>query len=346
MKRIFIFCCLQLIVATTIAQNNTGFQIVDRPANKQVDVLYNGKLLTAYCYYDSIMKPFLYPVNTLDGVTITRGYPIAPRAGDRTDHPHHVGIWMNYESVNGLDFWNNSTAIPAERKNKYGTIKHDRVIEKNAAGDKASITVTANWIRPDGKTIIKEKTIYHFSVKNKKFLIDRNSVLTAADEPVIFKDVKDGFFAIRVARELELPSKEKTEFVDANGNVTTVPALSNQQVTGMYYNSEGVKGDEVWSSQARWAMLKGTKDDKEITIGIFDHPSNPGYPTYWHARGYGLFALNPLGRKVFSNGKEELNYALKPGASVRFHYEVLVASGIPVTNEVMNKEADDFAKQK
>jgi hypothetical protein len=24
----------------------------------------------------------------------------------------------------------------------------------------------------------------------------------------------------------------------------------------------------------------------------------------------------------------------------------LVASGIPVTNEVMNKEADDFAKQK
>ena len=116
MKRFFIFCCAQMIMLVAIAQTNKGFQFVEN--KKQVDVLYNGKLLTAYCYYDTIMKPFLYPINTLDGITVTRGYPIAPRIGDRTDHPHHVGIWMNYESVNGLDFWNNSTAIPADRKDK------------------------------------------------------------------------------------------------------------------------------------------------------------------------------------------------------------------------------------
>ena len=61
-------------------------------------------------------------------------------------------------------------------------------------------------------------------------------------------------------------------------------------------------------------MLTGKKDGKDITIGMFDHPSNVGYPAYWHARGYGLFAVNPLGRKVFSNGKEELNFSLKPGS--------------------------------
>ena len=33
-----------------------------------------------------------------------------------------------------------------------------------------------------------------------------------------------------------------------------------------------------------------------MTIAIFDHPGNVNYPTYWHARGYGLFAANPLGR--------------------------------------------------
>ena len=27
-----------------------------------------------------------------------------------------------------------------------------------------------------------------------------------------------------------------------------------------------------------------------VSIAIFDAPGNPGYPTYWHARGYGLFA--------------------------------------------------------
>ena len=344
MKRFFIFCCAQLMMLVAVAQNNSGFQLVEKQDKKQLDILYDGKLLTSYCFYDSIMKPFLYPINTLDGITITRGYPIAPKAGDRTDHPHHVGIWMNYESVNGLDFWNNSTAIPSDRKDKYGTIRHEKIVEKNAGKDKALLVTTADWIIPNGKTLLKEKTTYNFFVRDGEFFIDRSSTLTATDQPVVFKDVKDGFFAIRLARELELPSKEKSEFVDASGNKTTVPALSNEQVTGMYYNSDGVKGDSVWGTKARWAMLKGIKENKEITIGIFDHPSNPGYPTYWHARGYGLFALNPLGRKVFSNGKEELNYTLQPNTSVRFHYRVMVSSGIKITNEKMNGEADAFAK--
>ena len=159
------------------AQNNAGFQLVNKPANKKVDVLYNGRLLTAYCYYDTIMKPFLFPVNTLDGVAVTRGYPIAPREGDRTDHPHHVGIWMNYESVNGLDFWNNSTAVPNERKDRYGTIRHDKIITNTAGKDSALLTVTANWIRPDGKILLNETTVYKFFVKDNKFFIDRNSTL-------------------------------------------------------------------------------------------------------------------------------------------------------------------------
>ena len=64
----------------------------------------------------------------------------------------------------------------------------------------------------------------------------------------------------------------------------------------------------------------------------------------WHARGYGLFALNPLGRKVFSEGKEELNLTLQPNTSVRFQYRVMVSSGIKVSSEKMNGEADAFAK--
>jgi hypothetical protein len=44
---------------------------------------------------------------------------------------------------------------------------------------------------------------------------------------------------------------------------------------------------------------------------LIDHPQNPGYPTYWHARGYGLFAANTLGQAALSNGKDELNFQLK-----------------------------------
>ena len=69
-----------------------------------------------------------------------------------------------------------------------------------------------------------------------------------------------------------------------------------------------------------------------------------GYPSYWHARGYGLFAINPLGRKVFSNGKEQFNLTLEPGESVTFRYKVVISSGEKLVKEEMDSLADDFAR--
>ena len=329
-----------------IAQQSTGFIVKNNPAQKQVDVFYNNQLLTSYCYYDSSRKPMLFPVNTVEGIAVTRGYPFKTIVGERTDHPHHTGIWLNYESVNGLDFWNNSTAIAPERRSHYGTILHQKIVASKAKDNTASLSTTASWVRPDAKVLLTEQSTYNFSVNGNDFMIDRTSTLTATDTVVVFKDVKDGMFAIRVARELELPSKEKSNFVDDKGNITTVPPSNSADVSGMYYSSNGKTGDSVWSSKGEWAMLSGKKEGKQITIGMFDHPSNIGYPAYWHARGYGLFAVNPLGRKIFSNGKEELNFSLKPGESVTFRYRVVVHSGNMFTKEEMNKLAADFAKTK
>ena len=36
-----------------------------------------------------------------------------------------------------------------------------------------------------------------------------------------------------------------------------------------------------------------------VALAILDHPSNPGFPPYWHARGYGLYAVNNLGQNAF-----------------------------------------------
>ncbi|MGC4235383.1 MAG: PmoA family protein [Niabella sp.] len=324
MKHIPALICFILPVLSLPAQK--GFSINMQPDKKQADIFYNNQLLTSYCYYDSVAKPVLFPVNTIDGITVTRGYPIDPKKGERTDHPHHIGIWLNYESVNGIDFWNNSPAIPAEKKELYGTIKHDKILETGSSGKTAFLSATAGWYNNKGSLFLKESNLYHFKIANDVFIIDRTTTLTAANEPVVFKDVKDGFFAIRVARELEMPSKEPAVFIDAHGNKTKVDPFGGNTITGMYYNSNDIKGDSVWSSKAPWTMLKGKKDGKDITIAIFDHPTNTGYPAYWHARGYGLFAINPLGRKIFSNGTEELNYTLQPLQSVTFRYRITIAS--------------------
>ena len=88
--------------------------------------------------------------------------------------------------------------------------------------------------------------------------------------------------------------------------------VDNAGVTGQYVSSEGLKGDAVWGTRGRWALLSGTVDGEPVTLAILDHPSNPGFPTYWHARGYGLFAANPLGENIFTEGKKELNLTLEP----------------------------------
>ena len=39
-------------------------------------------------------------------------------------------------------------------------------------------------------------------------------------------------------------------------------------------------------------MLTASNGDDPVTLAMLDHPKNVGFPTYWHARGYGLFAAN------------------------------------------------------
>ena len=108
-------------------------------------------------------------------------------------------------------------------------------------------------------------------------------------------------------------------------------------------SSEGLKGDAVWGTRGRWALLSGTVDGEPVTLAILDHPSNPGFPTYWHARGYGLFAANPLGESVFTEGKKAFNLTLEPGKSVTFNYRVLILSG-SVPPAAIEKAYAAFAK--
>jgi len=132
-------------------------------------------------------------------------------------------------------------------------------------------------------------------------------------------------------------------FIEIAPASTTVPRLDNTGVTGHYRSSEGVEGDSVWGTRGRWTMLTGVLGGKPVTLAMLDHPKNVGFPTYWHARGYGLFAANPLGLKIFSNGKEQLNFRLGPGQSTTFRHRVLILSGT-ATPQQIEAYYQDFAR--
>jgi hypothetical protein len=93
-------------------------------------------------------------------------------------------------------------------------------------------------------------------------------------------------------------------------------------------------------------MLCGKMGNDAISVAMIDHSKNVGYPTYWHARGYGLFAANPLGQSVFSHGKETLNFHLDKNQSVTFRYRIIIASGKTcLTKEEIEIFEKDFEKE-
>ena len=319
-------------------------ELISDTASRKVDVMVDGKLFTTYCYSDTLMKQVLYPVLTSAGTAVTRGWPIKPRPGERADHPHQRGMWLNYGDVNGYDFWGNSYQIPeAVRKVHHGRIVYTKT-DSLASGDgEGMLVASSGWNDPFGKELLAEKTTYHFIAQNDLRIIDRITILTAANEPVSMKDTKEGMFGIRVARQLELPSKGEAVFIDAEGNATKVAQMPNEEVTGNYRSSEGVTGDSVWATRAKWMNLYGRIGSEDISLVICDHPHNLSYPTYWHARGYGLFAANPFGVKDFTKGKEELNYTIRPGQSLTFKYRVIISSGHHLTDDEINDLAQNFA---
>jgi len=295
---------------------------------RRVDVSIDGQPFTSYIWPSKLAKPVLYPLRTAKGTIITRGFPLQQRPGERVDHPHHAGLWLNYESINGIDFWNNSEAIKPQDAPKMGTIEQRSIVSAKGGSDQGELEVEADWLTYDKRVLLKEHTRFVFRGRPNSRSVDRITTLQAQGEKVVFADAKDGMLGLRVVRALEAPSDKAEVFTDASGRTTTVAKLDNTGVNGVYLTSEGKKGDAAWGTRGRWCNLSGKIGDEPVTISIFDHPANPGFPTYWHARGYGLFAANPLGQKVFSNGKEEMNLTLAPNQSVTFRYRILITSEI------------------
>jgi hypothetical protein len=174
--------------------------------------------------------------------------------------------------------------------------------------------------------------------------MDHISTLTAVNGPVTIADNKEGLFAIRVDRAFEMPSNESLVFTDDKGNPTTVKATDNTGVTGMYTSNQGLKGDAVWGTRNDWVFLSGTKDNTAITFAIFDHPDNPGYPAYAHARGYGLFSVNNLGQNSYDPKQEKMEWKLAKGESITLRHRFYVKAGTELTAKEADKEFKKFSK--
>ncbi|MCB0642130.1 MAG: PmoA family protein [Phaeodactylibacter sp.] len=304
-------------------------------SHPKVDVFIDGSYFTSYLFADSILrKPVLFPIYTAGETRLTRGFPFAPNPGERMDHPHHYGLWFNHGDVNGVDFWN-SAVVAKNPEARYGSIQHVSFTNMES-GAEGILEVAKEWRSDTDALMLTEQTKYIFSGTENRRLITHFTTLTAVGQAVEFRDSKEGMFALRVRRELEVPSSEPAYLFDENLQPTQTKIVDSTNVSGFYQNSNGVQGyPAVWGQRAKWMQLTGKVGQDSIAICIFDHPENLNHPPHWMARDYGLYGVNSFGSAVYTEGVEVFNYVLAAGQSASFkHQVVLVEGALPKAEEI------------
>jgi len=287
-----------------------------RFAPDEIVVNVDGKPFTTFHYGSEANKPFLAPLRSASGKIVTRHFPQEIVAGESHDHLHHRGLWFSYDDVNGVKFWEND---PSYTKGNIG-----RIVVRKAAwkeGDRAgTLTAAMEWNDASGKTLLTEDRDMIFYSDPKLRTIDFKITLTAAED-VTFGDTKEGAFAIRLAAITS--EKKGLKMTDSDGRAT----MAN-----------------IWGKRSNWVDYAAEVDGESLGVAIFDSPQNPRHPTYWHARDYGLFALNPFGQKAFEEEKEESHWKLPKGQKLTFRWRVVIHPGDSETGHVADLYKEYAAK--
>ena len=335
MKRTIVFSVLLLLCKAALG--NTKVELIN--GKDRVDIKIGGKHFTSYVYGNEHPKPMLVPLLSPSGIEVTRRNPLVKIKGGSDDHQHHVGIFFAVDKVNGINFWNNIVPLPQ--------IKHFKTTEMTNGIGKGKLATVMHWIDQNGKILLEEsRTMVFLADENEdEYAIDFSIDLTARQNKVVFEDIEEGVFAIRVADYL----REGDSKLRLNpGDPLPEESISG---TGRYFSSNGDEtAKNVWGKRARWVALQGVRKSKVVGVAILNHPASINYPTYWHVRSYGLFSANPLGQGDFQrqsrykkNPVIPLRLTLKQGQKVHFRFLVIVYEGLR-TKEQMERRFSEFIK--
>ncbi len=287
-----------------------------RQTGNQIVVIVGGQPFTTYYFTPESPKPYLHPLRSARGIVVTRGFPMRNDiAGESRDHPHHRALFFAHGDINGIDFW--TEGKPASNAQTVKGVYYSsedlpkgrtvfRKVEEIASGpDSGSLRAVFELVGPDGTGIATETQGYTFRGDESTRTIDCEFTIRAdRGGAVKMGDTKEGTFAIRVVKALEEPA---ARMLNSNG---------------------GAGEKEIWGKRADWVDYSGVVDGERLGIAIFDYPSNPKHPTFWHARGYGLFAVNPFGEHDFYNDRSrDGSIALRPGEALTLRYRVLIHHG-------------------
>src|ERR1700679_2738643 len=102
-------------------------QVKISQGDNHIGVDIDGKPYTTFFYGPDVPKPYLYPLRSVDGISVTRAYPMDKVEGESTDHQHHRSVWFAHSGVNGYDYWNNELSYKGDKMGHIFVTKIDKV---------------------------------------------------------------------------------------------------------------------------------------------------------------------------------------------------------------------------
>jgi hypothetical protein len=294
-------------VVTTLS---SGWVVV-KQGKKQVDVTIGGKAFTRYVFdygqagKNQFHRPYLWPVYGPGQLTMTRPYPMQfenlPK-NVATDHPHHTSIWIAHGDVNKADNWLIGAKAGWQIHKDFPLLASGPVV--------GIIRETLDWTDAAKKPNLAEtRTIRVYSLPDTGRMIDFELTFEAKYGKVTFGDTKEGGpLAVRMRTELQADSKGDN---------------------GILVNSQGQQAEKAWGQKAKWVDNSGMVEGKRYGFAMFDAPENLRHPETWHARTYGLCAVNPFALRDFPGGKggPSGDWTIEAGKSATLRYRIYFHAG-------------------
>ena len=282
--------------------------VVFSECDNAIDVTVDGRAFTTFRYGTDGFRPYFFPVLGPGGSPVTRG----ETSDNSSDHVHHRSLYVAYGEVNDVDVW-------AEGEDS-GRVVHQSFTDKSGGAAVGKIHTENDWVNKAGEKLMSDRQNFRiYNTPDTGTIIDLDLTFIASAGDVYFGDTKEGgIISVRVNPSMNASDGGKIE--NAYG---------------------GTNEGETWGKRAQWCDYSGIVEGTPVGVAVFDHISNPRYPTYWHVRNYGLMTTNIFGTGTFEGDQsKDGSYTLKSGEEMNFRFRVLIHAGDAATGQVAQKYHD------
>ena len=199
-----------VVILTLSTALPTWAQVKLTQGPEQIAVAIDGKPFTVfYIGGKDLNRPYLHPLRSASGKIVNRSFPAGQLPGETTDHPHHAGLFYGHGDVNGYNYWaiQNVPTAPSKASATMGRIVLKDVVSVKSGKESGSMDVVLTWLTPDGKPLLTETRKMTFHAHPELRIIDFDFDFAAIDK-VVFRDTKEGTFAMRIATALDEPPRQ------------------------------------------------------------------------------------------------------------------------------------------